>query len=315
VLPKGDFPLTRIDQIIDSATTSEMMALLDCFSGYHQIWLRTEDEEKTSFITLFGTYCYLRMPEGLCNAGPTFYRMMNAALEDQVGRNVLSYVDDIVVVRKTKENYIADLAETFANTREAKLKLNPEKCVFRITKRKVLRCLVSMKGIKANPDKIRAATQMQPPQRRKDVQKLTGQIASLNWFISKLAECSLPFDFNVEYIDRKKNIEADELAKVATRNTPLPNDVFQQIISDASIKTIEPEPRAINVIQGKDWQVPIMVYLRHYYETNTIANNVRGVGRSMWRSYRSQSISHQSFAAGFLLASNERQCSEASVYL
>jgi polyhydroxyalkanoate synthesis regulator phasin len=65
--------------------------------------------------------------------------------------------------------------------------------VFRITKEKVLGCLVSTKGIEANPDKIRAITQMQPPQSKKDVQKLTGRIASLNQFISKLAERSLPF--------------------------------------------------------------------------------------------------------------------------
>jgi hypothetical protein len=71
------------------------MALLDYFSGYHQIWLRKEDEEKTSFITPFGTYCYMRMPEGLHNAGPTFFRMMKATLKGEVGRNVLSYVEDI----------------------------------------------------------------------------------------------------------------------------------------------------------------------------------------------------------------------------
>jgi hypothetical protein len=55
------------------------------------------------------------MPEGLRNAGPTFCRMTKATLKDQVSRNILYYVDDIVVVSKKKENYIADLAETFAN--------------------------------------------------------------------------------------------------------------------------------------------------------------------------------------------------------
>jgi hypothetical protein len=69
--PKDDYPLARIDQIINSVVASEMIALLDYFSRYHQIWLRAEDEEKTSFITPFGTYCYLRMSEGLHNAGPT----------------------------------------------------------------------------------------------------------------------------------------------------------------------------------------------------------------------------------------------------
>jgi hypothetical protein len=98
------------------------------------------------------------MPEGLRNARPTFYRMTKAALNDQVGRNILSYVDDIVVVSKKKENYISNLAETFANMREVKIKLNLEKCVFGITRGKVLGCLVSMKSIEANPDKIRAIT-------------------------------------------------------------------------------------------------------------------------------------------------------------
>jgi hypothetical protein len=70
--PNDDLSLARIDMIVDSAAGCEMMALLDCFSGYHQIWLRKEDEEKTNFITPFGTYCYLKMPKGMCNAGPTF---------------------------------------------------------------------------------------------------------------------------------------------------------------------------------------------------------------------------------------------------
>jgi hypothetical protein len=111
--PKDDFPLVRIDKIIDSAMSCEMMSLLNCFSGYHQIWLSEEDEEKTSFITPFGTYCCLRMPKGLRNAGWTFCRMMKAALKDQVGRNILSYIDDIVVASKKKTSYISDLAGTF----------------------------------------------------------------------------------------------------------------------------------------------------------------------------------------------------------
>jgi hypothetical protein len=87
---------------------------------------------------------------------------------------VLSYVDDIVVANRKKDAYISDLAETFMNMHEARPKLNPEKCIFGITRGKVLGCLVSTKGIEANPDKIRAITQMQLPQSRKDVQKLTG---------------------------------------------------------------------------------------------------------------------------------------------
>jgi hypothetical protein len=158
--PKDDFRLTRIDKIVNSTTGCEIMTLLDCFSGYHQIWLRREDEEKTSLITLFDTYYYLGMLEKLCNVGPIFLRMMNAALKDQVGINVLSYVNDIVVASKMKASYISDMTKTFANKHEAKLKLNSDKCVFRVTRGEVHGCLVSTKGIKASPDKIKAILQM-----------------------------------------------------------------------------------------------------------------------------------------------------------
>jgi hypothetical protein len=73
------------------------MSLLDCYSGYHQIWIKKEDESKTSFITPSETYCYLRMPDGLKNAGERFSRMTSKILSNQISRNVLIYVDDIMV--------------------------------------------------------------------------------------------------------------------------------------------------------------------------------------------------------------------------
>jgi hypothetical protein len=128
--PKDEFSLPRIDSLVDAAASSELMSLLDCYSGYHQIWMKKEDEPKTSFITPSGTYCYLRMPEGLKNAGGSFSRMTTKVLHSQIGRNVLTYVDDIIVKSTKQENHIVDLQETFANFRQAGLKLNPEKCVF-----------------------------------------------------------------------------------------------------------------------------------------------------------------------------------------
>jgi hypothetical protein len=96
------------------------------------------------------------MPEGLKNAGCTFSRMIAIVLHPQLRRNILAYVDDIVVKSIQRRHHISDLVETFANLRAANLRLNPEKCVFDIHKGKVLGCLVSTKGIEANPDKIKA---------------------------------------------------------------------------------------------------------------------------------------------------------------
>jgi hypothetical protein len=71
------------------------MSLLDCFSGYHQIYMKEEDKASTSFITPFGTYCFIRMPEGLKNTGSAFSCLTKRVLESQVGRNIFTYVDDI----------------------------------------------------------------------------------------------------------------------------------------------------------------------------------------------------------------------------
>jgi hypothetical protein len=81
---KDDFPLERVDKIIGDAANSEMLSLLDMSSGYHQIRVHKEDEEKTSFITPFGTFCFVRMPEGLKNAGCTFSRMIAIVLHPQL---------------------------------------------------------------------------------------------------------------------------------------------------------------------------------------------------------------------------------------
>jgi hypothetical protein len=188
--PKDKFPLPRIDSLVDATASLELMSLLDCYSGYHQIWMKKEDEPKTSFITPNGTYCYLRMPEGLKNAGGSFSRMTTKVLHSQIGRNVLTYVDDIIVKSMKQENYITDLQETFA---KAGLKLNPEKCVFGVKKSKFLGCLVSMKGVEANPSKIKAILRMEPPSTKKGAQRLTGRLASLNRFISRSTERNLSF--------------------------------------------------------------------------------------------------------------------------
>jgi hypothetical protein len=133
------------------------------------------------------------MHEGLKNAGGSFSRMTVKVLHSQIGRNVLTYVDDIIVKSTKQENHVVDLHETFANFRQAGLKLNPEKCVFGVKKGKFLGCLVSIKGIEANPSKIEAMLRMEPPNSKKGAQRLAGRLTSLNRFISRSAERSLPF--------------------------------------------------------------------------------------------------------------------------
>nr|ABF94078.1 retrotransposon protein, putative, unclassified [Oryza sativa Japonica Group] len=190
--PKDPYPLPRIDQIVDSTAGCDLLCFLDAYSGYHQIRMAREDEEKTAFITPIGTYCYTTMPFGLKNAGPTFQRTTRISLGSQIGRNVEAYVDDLVVKTRNQETLLSDLAETFESLRSARIKLNPDKCVFGVPAGKLLGFLVSARGIEANPEKIRAIERMRPPSKLRDVQCVTGCMAALSRFISRLGEKALP---------------------------------------------------------------------------------------------------------------------------
>ena len=94
---------------------------------------------------------------------------------------------------RKKKDHIQDLCETFANLRRHRLKLNLEKCVFGVRRGKLLGCMITERGIEANPEKIKAIRWMKPPTTKKGVRNLTGRLASLKRFISRSAEKCLPF--------------------------------------------------------------------------------------------------------------------------
>ena len=190
--PKDHFPLPRIDQIVDSTAGCERLSFLDAYSGYHQIRLYGPDEVKTAFITPFGCFCYITMPFGLKNAGATFMRMIQKCLLTQISRNVEAYMDDIVVKSRKGSDLLTDLAETFANLRRYDIELNPSKCTFGVPGGKLLGFLVSERGIDANLEKGSTILRMKCPVRVHDVQKLTGCLAALSRFISRLGEKALP---------------------------------------------------------------------------------------------------------------------------
>jgi hypothetical protein len=152
---------------VDSTSGCDLLSFLDAYSGYHQIFMSKEDEEKTAFITPCGMYCFVRMPFGLKSAGSTFARVVQIGFESQLHRNIEAYMDDIVVKTKHKSTLIQDLEETFANLLKINLKLNLEKCVFGVPSSKLLGCFVSHQGIEANPDKIKAIEQIQEPRQLK----------------------------------------------------------------------------------------------------------------------------------------------------
>src|SRR4051812_3028901 len=126
------------------------------------------------------------MPFGLKNVGATYQRMMQACLRDQIGINIQVYVDNIVIKTYSARTLLDDLRETFAALNKYRIKLNPKKCMFGVPARKLLGYTVSARGIKANPEKFQAIAKMEEPTNIKGIQQLTGRLAALSHFISKL---------------------------------------------------------------------------------------------------------------------------------
>ena len=190
---KDSYPLSHIDQLVDSTAGHKLFSFMDVFSGYNQIRMNGADQEKTSFVTSQGSFCYEVMPFGLKNAGPTYQRLVNHMFRPQIGWNVKVYVDDMLVKSPDEEEHLDDLQEIFDTLRRFSMKLNPSKCVFRVSSEKFLKFMVSHRGIEANPKKIKAILNMKPPQSIKEVQSLTKRVAALNRFVSKATNKCLPF--------------------------------------------------------------------------------------------------------------------------
>ncbi|GKV48590.1 hypothetical protein SLEP1_g55388 [Rubroshorea leprosula] len=146
------------------------MSFLDASSGYHQVQLLLDDQEKTAFYAGDAIYCYVMMSFGLKNVGATYQKLVQIIFKLQIDRNIEVYVDDMIVTSVRAEDHIGDLKSG-----------------------KFLGYVVSKKGIEVNPEKVQAVQQMEPPKTVKDVQHLTGRVVALHRFIARSAERCLPF--------------------------------------------------------------------------------------------------------------------------
>ena len=161
--PKDSYPLSSIDALVDSTSSCRMLSFLDAFSRYNQIKMHPRDEYKMALMTKLSCYCYTVMPFGLKNAGATYQRLMDRVLAPMMGQNMQAYVDDMVVTSQVKDQHVADLKELFTTITKHRLKLNLEKCVFRVETGKFLGFLLTERGIEANLEKCVAILAMRSP--------------------------------------------------------------------------------------------------------------------------------------------------------
>ena len=163
ITKKDSYPLPRIDEMLDSLASTKYFSTLDLMSGYWQVAMDPEDQEKTAFITRHGTYEFNVMPFGLCNAPATFQRLMDRVYKGIAYKYVVVYLDDTNIFSRTFDDHIIHLREVFTRIRKAGLKLNIEKCNFWMNTLPFLGHIITEKGISPDPDKIIAVQNIQPP--------------------------------------------------------------------------------------------------------------------------------------------------------
>ncbi|KAA3465381.1 RNA-directed DNA polymerase (Reverse transcriptase), Ribonuclease H [Gossypium australe] len=161
--PKDNFSLHHIDTLVDNTVGYSLFSLIDGFSGYNQIKMHPEDMEKTTFITLWGTFCYKVMSFGLKNIRATYQRAMVTLFHDMMHKEIELYVDDMIAKSRTKMEHIQVLRKIFLRLRKFQVKLNPTKCTFGARSGKLLGFVVSKRGIEIDSDKVRAIQELPPP--------------------------------------------------------------------------------------------------------------------------------------------------------
>ena len=239
---KDNYPLPRIDDLLEAFRGCKWFTSLDLAAGYWQVLMKLEDIEKTAFITPDGTYEFLVMPFGLCNAPATFQRMMNLIFEDLLMRYIKVYLDDCNIHSQTFEKHLNHLEEVFNRLRKAGLKLKPSKCHFCQQEIKFLGHIVGKDGIKTDPSKIDKVKNFPVPKNLTEVRSFVGLASYYRKFVPNFSKIVKPLTSltkkNNPYIWTSKQQEAFEVLKTKLCETPVlqfPNfDKPFYIYTDAS---------------------------------------------------------------------------------
>nr|XP_016493968.1 PREDICTED: uncharacterized protein LOC107813241 [Nicotiana tabacum] len=225
VTRKDHFPLPFLDQMLDRLAGRAFYCFLDGYSGYNQILIAPEDQEKTTFTCPYGTFAFSRMPFGLCNAPATFQRCMMAIFTDMVEDILEVFMDDFSVVGDSFGECLQNLDRVLARCEDTNLVLNWEKCHFMVEEGIVLGHKISKRGIEVDKAKIEVISRLPPPTSVKGVRSFLGHAGFYRRFIKDFSKVVNPLckllEKDAKYVFDEKCMEAFELLKQKLTTTPI----------------------------------------------------------------------------------------------
>ncbi|GBE78770.1 predicted protein [Sparassis crispa] len=160
---RNAYPLPRIDDSYQNLRGARFFTTLDLRSGYWQIPLSAASRPLTAFATRFGHYQFRVMPLGLCNAPATFQNFMNDLLRSRLDRCVMVYLDDIIIYSPNLPQHLADVDWVLTRLDHQGLILHEDKCQWVQTELTYLGHIVSIAGVRPNPEKVQAITEWPRP--------------------------------------------------------------------------------------------------------------------------------------------------------
>ncbi|KAL5576650.1 hypothetical protein UlMin_018349 [Ulmus minor] len=239
---KDHFPLPFIDQMLDRLAGKDFYCFLDGYSGYNQIAIAPEDQEKTTFTCPYGTFAFRRMPFGLCNAPVTFQRCMMALFSDMIEKTMEIFMDDFSVLGESFRICLGNLEQVLDRCEETNLVLNWEKFHFMVQEGIVLGHQVSEKGIEVDKAKIEVIEKLPPPNSVKGIRSFLGHAGFYRRFIKDFSKISKPLcqllELNREFNFDEACLTTFEILKKALISAPViiaPNwDQPFELMCDAS---------------------------------------------------------------------------------